>query len=112
MHKLLDDEEGETQSALDIAEMRRRDAICDVLAADPAVGALYAEYEAARQRVADLRQILAEVGNGLPQYWDIRPAPPPGRGVELPWRAAVEALSRDADAAFPSLASTDLPPAA
>ena len=44
MHKLLDAEEGEMQSAIGIAEMRRRDAIRDVLAADPAVAALYTEY--------------------------------------------------------------------
>ena len=95
MHRLLDQEEGETQSALGLAEMRRRDAIRDVLAADPRWPPCTRNMSSARQRVADLRQILAEVSDGLPRYWDIRPAPPPGRGVEMPWRAAVEALTTD-----------------
>ena len=103
IHAALDEEERETQATLDFAEMRRRDALRDVLAADPAVIGLLREYETARRRVANLRQQLFEVRAGLSPHWDIRPAPSPDGGIELPWRAAVEALGRDADAPLPAI---------
>ena len=103
IHAALDEEERETQATLDFAEMRRRDALRDVLAADPAVIGLLREYETARRRVANLRQQLFEVRAGLSPHWDIRPAPAPDAGIAMPWRAAVEALGRDADALLPAI---------
>lgn len=112
MHALLDEEERATQASLDLAEMRCRDALREVLAADPAVSALHREYETARQRVANLQRQCFEVRAGLEPHWDIRPAPSPDGGVEQPWRAAVEALSRDPDAALPEPDDAVEPPRA
>lgn len=97
---ILEQEQSAAQERLHYAIRRRDEALREALAADPAIIALRQEYEATRQRTADLRAMLGvahQPGLPYPTPGDARPAD----GVDAPMRVAVAALTGDADAALP-----------
>lgn len=101
---LLDEEERRLHDALRFALGNRREAIGAVIRSDPAFAALFAEFDAALERAADLRSIFNVLGLAMtPRDLDhaaLIERPGTGRGV-AEWRVALAALETDAAAPLP-----------
>jgi hypothetical protein len=92
------------EQSLGVAELRRDDALRAVVRSDAAVAKLLADFERARREMVNLRLILESLSGLLPEniksFWRFEPTASEPPGVAA-WRAAIEALARDADAALP-----------
>jgi predicted nucleic acid-binding Zn-ribbon protein len=102
----LAQEHKETEQALSSARWDVDRAVAAVVRADAATKALFAEFERARQRLADLRQAVELVAFHFPQMERLAllservdNALPSERRAQ--WEAALGALQEDADAALP-----------
>jgi len=98
----VDADQAKTESALANATSLVRDAIRSVIQSEGGADKVLAEYVEARREVARLHEILALMGarGCLPRYWDaLSPFPP--TQADKPWREALAALEKDADAPLP-----------
>jgi hypothetical protein len=95
----------ETEQALSSARWDVDRAVAAVVQVDAATKALFAEFERARQRLADLRQAVELVAFHFPQMerlallGDRIDVSPSAKRTE--WERAIAALQEDADAALP-----------
>jgi hypothetical protein len=99
----LDQRRGDFEQELRSVEISIAAAIATVVRVDPATAALLREHETAIKALSDLSYCMAGLPPGSKPDGNLFPLRPDDRGRQAQWRAAVEALSVDADAQLPSL---------
>jgi hypothetical protein len=105
--KLIASEISRAEADLDLARRARRAAAGAVLRASPGVAGLLLELHTARRRVATLTTTLLAIGDvvpeGTPMQWSARRSEDylADQAPQQQWRAAIQALLFDADAALP-----------
>jgi len=98
----LDGQARAAESELGWAKSALGNAIAKVVHSEGAANAVLTQYVEARREVARLHEILSLLSsrNCIPKYWDAQVCFP-ATDSDAPWREALAALERDADAPLP-----------